>query len=344
MLGLYLNVVLTVLGFLSLASGISFFITERENSSYRKFVFSIGLFVFFIDFGYSMMGFTPNLTAAYFFRLIGLFAIDSSLIIHFIFLTEELKMKQGFKWTLLSFFFCYLLLDLVIFGSPATDKFVRYDFYTASQRVNLKNHLFHYTFIAVVAVTLLINGIRWYRSKTTKRDKKFVLQIIAVESCLAFSAVPDVVKSFFAMKYPAFPYSLAFSVVYFAIWFGCKRHILYIPTVKNVSQEIFYSVDVPILIFDMTGTMNLCNPCASRTLEITPVTSYTFRTLFTLSDVAFLRLLTRAKQGAGFEVSTQIKAAGQDCTLSLSIQHDNTDEPFCIICTVLMNNDKEVAQ
>ncbi len=338
MLGLILNILLACLGTLALSAGIAFRIQEKDSGYYGDYVFVFGLAVFLTCFGYAIMGVTADLRYAFIPRLVGLYGIDSFLLAELAFLLTELNVKKGRKGIVYGFFDLFILLDLVIFGRPSTLNYIRYDFHTAYEN-NISNaFFFHYSYIIIICITLLFHGVKWYKTKKAKRDKRFVMKVIMANLVLLFASFPDMFNLSFVHKYPTVSYSVALFIVYFCFWLANKRHILFTPTIRNVSQEIFYSVDVPVLIIDMEGKVNLFNPCAEKSLSITDKSDLTLRSLFTLTDVEFLRMLFLAKSGKNIRKETKIRSRCKPCILSLSTKLDYAGEPFCIICTVLAND------
>ena len=345
MRGIYLNLILACLAVLALTAGISFFVSEKESGHTRIAMLCLGIDTFFICMGYAVMGFMPNVDYAYIPRLAGLCAIDIFLLIELAFLSVEVKFKQSIQIFVLGFFILYAVLDIIIFGRPSAIIYVRYDFHTAYENVpNGGAFAFHYSYVSAIAIALMIHGVHWYKGKKLKRDKQFVVELILANFVILFAAFPDMFKGAFSTEHPTFSYSVAFAAVCFSFWFAIKQHNLFSPTVKNVSREIFHSLNVPILIFDMDGIAHSFNSCAQKSLHITEGESPTLRTIFTLSDVETLHLLARAKNGGTLQKETKIKEKGKEkdketteksCTIHLTTKLDNVGEPFCIICTVL---------
>ena len=91
MFGIILNVILFSIGFLALVTGIAFLLQERENGYTALYVFFFSVTVALTCIGYSIMGFMPNLNYAFIPRLVGLFGIDSFLIVELSFLLFELN-------------------------------------------------------------------------------------------------------------------------------------------------------------------------------------------------------------------------------------------------------------
>ena len=333
MLGIILNLILVALGTLALSAGLSFRLQEREFRQLGNYAAVFALMTFLTCTGYALMGFTADVRYAFIPRLVGLYGIDTFLLTELAFLLTELKSKKIKEYIVYIVGVLYVLLDLLIFGRPSTLTYVRYDFHTAYENRITGAFFFHYGYIGVIFIALLIHGVQWYKSKRAKRDKQFAAEVILVNFVLVLAAVPDLLNLNFAKKYPTFSYCTAEFVIYISFWFALKSHIKFTPTVRNVSQDIFHSVDVPILIFDLDGNASLFNPCAENALRIEG--KPTLRSIFTLSDVETLRLLARAKRGEGGKIAAKVKATGADCTLSCAIRLDNAGEPFCIIGTVL---------
>ncbi len=349
MLGIVFNLILASLAVLALAAGISFFLQEPETGYLRGYILLFGVSVFFICAGYSIMALMPETEYAFIPRLIGLYGVDVFLLIELAFLTMELRMRQGYRGVILGFFVLYLLFDLILFGKPSALHYVRYDFHTAYENRMDGSFIFHYSYVIAICIVLVIYGVKWYQSKKIKRDKQFALEIIVVNLALLCAAFPDMFNLAFARKYPTFSFCLAYAFIHFSFWLAVKRHIMFAPTVKNVSQEIFYSVDVSVLIIGMDGSINLFNPKAEHECGIGDGTELNLRGVFDLSDVETLRLLAHAKKSLGGVCETRVKANGKVCRIHCAIRLDNNGEPFCIIGTVLfplkiLSDAKEIEQ
>lgn len=338
MLGLYLNVALFCFGILALFSGISFFVQDKESRIYGRYAIVFGIMTFCTCTGYAVMGFSPDARYAFIPRLVGLYGIDTFLLTEFAFTLTELKAKKRTEYISYGVGCLYVLLDLIIFGRSNSITYIRYEYHTAYEHIISAPYLFHYSYISIIIVILLIQGIRWYKSKVITRDKRFSLEVILVNFVLLFVSIPEIFHLNFAKKYPTFSYSFGIFVIYVSILFLFKQHDSFNPTVKNVSKDIFYAVDVPVLIFSPDGKVNLFNPCAQKELGIDEGKEHTLRSIFSLTDVETLRLIALIKQGNGGRKETKIKANEMPCTLSYSVRLDNTGEPFCVVCTVLQRN------
>lgn len=335
MLGLYLNIILFCAGVIALILGIAFLVKDNDTRYFGGYAAVFGMLTFCTCTGYAVMGLSPNQKYIFIPRIIGLYGIDSFLLAEFAFTLSEMKAKKVTEYICYAVGDLYILLDLIIFGRSASIKYIRYEYHTAYEHIISGPYLFHYSYITIIVIILMIFGIKWYKSKVLTRDKRFSMGVVLVNFVLLFVSIPEMFHLDFAKKYPTFLYCFGIFVIYISIWFLFKHHISFTPTVKNVSQEIFYAVDVPIIIFSTDGKVNLFNPCAKNTLQVSEDENQNLRTLFTLSDVETLRLLALSRQGKAGHKETKIKATGQPCTLSYSVKFDDAGEPFCVICSVL---------
>ena len=334
MLGVFLNMILFSLGMLSISTAFTFYIKEKDNFIIKGYILLFGIAVFFICVGYSVMGIIPDTTKVWIPRIIGLYGIDLFMLLELAYLSRDLKMKVTLRAILLGFFALLVLFDLLIFGRPSSLRYVRYPLYTAYENLGDMGYRLHYLFILIIAITLIFMAVKWYKSKIVKRDKAFILEVVWANFVILFASIPDIFHTHFSSKYPAFGYSAAFTFVYFSWWFACRWHISFTPSVKNVCQEIFYTIDIPILIFDMEGHINTFNPKAASAFDLQEGKLTGLRDLFTFTDVETLRLLKQAKEGNGGQYSTTVKKNGESCVISTSVKFDYAGEVLCIIGTV----------
>lgn len=343
MLGIFLNLLMVASGSLALATSISFFIHEPESGYIRGYTLHFGSAIFMICTGYVFMAFTENLNYAYIPRFFGLAGIDLFLIIELSFLLRELNIRNSFHFMIIACLLLYFIFDMLIFGSKNALNYVRYNSCTAYENTGDGKFAFHYIFMLIMACILFYFGIKWYKSKKIHRDKVFALEVICANFIVIFATIPDVMHSVFSAKYPTFPYSIALSFVYFSWWFACRWHITYRPNVKNVSRQVYDTLDIPILIFDMDGNVCIQNPCATKKFNISEGEHPSIRDLFAFSDVETMVFLKNAREGTGEKTSVRMKTTNQLCVLTTNVQFDNAGEPFCIIGAVFQGIEEQEA-
>ena len=335
MLGLYLNLILLVIAAFELAFGILFIIREKEKSYARNFIPFFTVFAVMVCGGYSIMGISPDVSKAFIPRFIGLWGVDALMLTDLSFLLFDMNYKKILKCIVIGICTLFSLFDLIIFGNKKVCNYTRLEYYTIFETMDKKAYMFHYAFLIFTSILLFILFYSWYKSKSITREKRFVNRII-IANCIVNSAIfLDISGSSFTEKYPAF-FCCISSALYYLIWMvAIHRKLSFSMTLKNVSEGIFDSIQVPILIFSNDGKISLYNPCAQKSLFISKTDSLFLRDLFSLTDVEELRLLAKTKSGENYQLKTAVKASGKPCLLKCSVETDHSGEFFCVIGTVL---------
>lgn len=334
MLGVYLNLILFAFAVLSLTAGIRFLIT-KNSIEMRLFIFLLSISAFMVNCGYSIMGFTANTEYAFIPRFCGLFGIDSFLFLELIYLLLDMKVKKILRYIPISFFSIFAFLDLLLHGSKDSFTYIRHDLYTTYEIQNVTHHIFHCTYVVMIAILLFLLALKAYQKASFKRDKKFMLYVIAANYFVLITAIPDLTGNVLFEKCPSFIYCTGFSFIFFMCYYQIKRRASFLPSVENVSKEIFHMIEVPILIFDMNGTLDLCNSSAEHSLKIENDTVNNLRTLFNLTDVESLHIMAKAKRAESGVQKTSIKSTNENCSITYFVKLDFMGDPFCLIVTVL---------
>lgn len=335
MLGLYLNLLLLAIAAFELAFGIFFRVREKEKSYARTFIPFFTVFAVMVCGGYSIMGISPDTDNAFIPRFIGFSGIDALMLTELSFLLFDINIKKIVKYIVIGICSLFSIFDLIIYGNKDVCIFNRLEHYTIFETADKKAYLFHYAFLIVTSILLFVLFYFWYKSKTIKREKRFVNRIIMANCIVNLAILIDVAGSSFSEKYPAF-FSCISSAFYYLIWMvAIHRKLSFSMTLENVSKGIFDTIQVPILIFSDDGKVSLYNPYAQKTLFITKTDSLYLRDLFSLSDVEELRLLAKTKRGENYQMKTAVKANGKSCLVKCSVEKDHSGEFFCVIGTVL---------
>ena len=284
------------------------------------------------------MGFMVNENWAFIPRLIGYFGIDTFLILEIEFVLYDMSKKTNVRYVPLGCLIVYEIFDMIICGRPHALNYTRNEYYTFYQNSNLSIHFFHYSFILTCAVALITLAILWFKQKTIRREKNFIVTISLSHIFVFIASVCDFLnaKPFYNLRTFAFCAGIAF--VFFIWYVSTKKFSKFIPSVENVSKEVFYTIDVPIVIFDLEGTIKVCNPAASNKFhtidESVDENKINLRDFFTFSDVATMHLLSRSKNAMSGRYQTTIKTTGEPCFLTCFVKLDYTGDPFCVIGTI----------
>ena len=339
MFGYILHIILVIFGIIVLTTGISLHVSEvNKNQSGTIFIIFFALFAAFTCLGYGLVGIWPDLSTIYIPRFFGFWGIDAFLLTELSYGLIDLKYRRTILYALIGSSTIYALFDLILNDTKSAVIYTQQEFYTTFEP-NTSNHLlFHYTFLIVIAICLIILSILWYKSKKTKFEKNFVMKIIFSNYVLLFSGIPYVFQTKTSQLCPAFSFAMGFVFVYF-MWYSAIKKIISIDVnVKNISQQIFNSIDVPVIILSLEGKISLSNPYAKEQFKIENEQNTFITDLFSLSDVEQLRLLKKAKNGEDYQLIVREKKSDINYLLKCSVKFDYVGDPFCIICTALSQN------
>ena len=326
--------ILFSLGLVSFAFALSFYLQKNGYLYTRVFTLLLGIAIFLACAGHSIVAWTADARAAFIPHIVGLFGIDTLLFLELTFLFYDMKTKRSRAILALSFFAAFELLDISFHIAKNSYIYISKLLYTTYELKNIFSHIFHYSYIVAIAIALLIFSIRWHKSKTLAREKKFTLRVIWANLLILVFDILNMAGVTVFDQSPNFPYCAAATIVFFIWYLQVKKHSSFALSVQNVSKEVFYTIDVPILIFDMAGNLDLYNAAAGWILKIDGKKKNTLRDLFALTDVDALRLLTKAKRSFSGRIESSVKMTNEKCAASYFVKLDYTGEPFCLIMTV----------
>ena len=335
MLGFYLNLLLIVIGILELATGIFVRIQEKDSSDFREFIPTFTFFSTMICCGYGLMGIMPDVSKAYIPRFFGLWGCLGLLLTEFSVIIYDKNISKIAKFVIVNIPSLFGFVDLFLYGQKGVNNYIRHDFYNTFELADKRFAIFNYGYLMFLGILLLVMSVRWYKTKTIKREKRFVAQIILSNFIMLFCVIPVYFPERFFLKYPTIPYCFAFAVNFF-IWIrALKKKLSFTMTIKNVSEGIFYTIDIPIIIFSVAGKISLYNQNAQNFLELKELDNVSIRDVFNISDVEELRIKTKANRGEDYQIKTSVKSTGTHCLLRCSVKMDYAGEPYCIIGTIL---------
>ncbi len=335
MLGFYLNLLLIAIGILELSTGLFVRFQEKESSDFREFIPVFTFFSTMICCGYGLMGIMPDVSKAYIPRFFGLWGCLGLLLTEFSVTIFDMNIKKITKHIIIQIPSIFGFIDLFLYGQKSVNSYIRHDFYNTFELADKKFALFNYAYLIILGILLLIMTVRWYKRKTIKREKRFVAQIILSNFIVLLAVFPVFFPDRVAVKYPTIPYCFAFSVNFF-IWIrALKKKLSFNMTLKNVSEGIFYTIDLPIIIFSADGRISLYNPNAQNFLELKELDNVFIRDIFNITDVEEMRIKTKANRGEEYQLKTSVKSTEKQCLLRCSVKMDYAGEPYCIIGTIL---------
>lgn len=337
MAGFFINILLIALAFFELAWGILFMCKERNPSNSWKFLPSFIFFSVLICAGYGLMGIIPDVSKAYIPRFFGLWGCVGLLITEFSYIVFDLNTPRVPLIISTGFASLWGFLDLAAYGGKDVLNYIRNDFYNTMEVVKNSVHVFHYIFLSFIGAALIILSVKWYKSKRTKRERRSIVRIIIANYIVLFATLPDIFSKNNSSIYSTASFCIALSINFFMWISAIQQKFVFSMSTKNVSQEIFDSIDVPIIIFSETGEISLYNPSAQEFLGIKVAQKVSIRDIFQISDVEQMRLLNKAKHGEDYLLKLPDNKDEKTYILKSSVKLDYAGEPYCIIGTILPN-------
>ena len=337
MFGFFINIILIALAFFELAWGISLMCKERNSSNSWKFLPSFIFFSVMICAGYGLMGIIPDVSKAYIPRFFGLWGCVGLLLTEFSYIVFDLNTPRVPLIISTGFASLWGFLDLAAYGGKDVLHYVRNDFYNTMEVAEHSVHIFHYIFLSVIGAALMILSVKWYKSKRTKRERRSIVSIIIVNYIVLFATLPDIFAKNASQIYSTASFCIALSINFFMWIRAIQQRLVFNMSAKNVSEGIFASIDVPIIIFSETGEISLYNPSAQKFLKLKDSQKVSVREVFQISDVEQMRLLNKAKHGEDYLLKLPDDTSERTYILKSSVKLDYAGEPYCIIGTILPN-------
>ena len=337
MFGFFINLFLVAVAVFEFAWGIRIFIKEKDFLRVKIFIPVFTVFSVMICGGYGLMGILPEITYAYIPRFFGLWGCVALFLTEFAYIIFDLNTKRITQYITIGISCLWGILDLVIYGEKHVLNYIHHDYYNTMEMAIRSAHVFHYIFLGVLGSVLLVLTVKWYKTKKIKRERKFVAHIIIANYIVLFATIPDIFLVNRSFKYPTVSFCIALAINFFVWMSALQQKLSFNMSVKNVSEGIFDTIDVPIIIFSESGRISLYNPSAQKFLGLKDSENISIRDIFHISDVEEMRLLAKAKKGEDYLLKSTSNTNGKMCLLKCYVKLDFAGEPYCIIGTILTN-------
>ena len=335
MFGFFINLLLVVIAAFELAWGIHIFLYVKEIALSRNFIATFTFFSVMICAGFGIMGIIPDVSKAYIPRFFGIWGCVALFLTEFSYILFDMNTPKLTQYIGIGVSTVWGIMDVVIYGQRRVNNYIHYDFYNTMETAYRPAHIFHYVFLGVLGAILLVLSVKWYKSKKIKREKRFVVHIIIANYIVLFATLPDIFSVNGTLKYPNIPYCLALGVNFFVWMKALKQNLSFRMSLKNVSEGIFYTIDVPVILFSTEGIISLYNPSAKEILALEDSKTTNIHDVLRISDVEEMRLFAKARHGENYELKALCYATNKMCLLKCSVKLDYVGEPYCIIGTIL---------
>lgn len=330
---LYVNILLLMAGAVSIQLGASFLKREKHTRGFFKYsVFLLALGNGLCLTGYSIMSISTNLEYAYIFRVIGLIGINIYLVAEIILITSCLNFSKFAEYLIAIIAFLASGFDVIIYGNRETDKFIRYETFTSYTRVDPYRHIFHYTYLIVLALCLILISIVWAKNSKYRREKRLILYAYISNIILICSTIPDVVKIVVDIPFAHIFYCMGICIAFAVFYTAANDYMAFYITVNSISKDIFSTLATGLLIFDTNYHLNLSNEYANKLLGLDKEPErIRLKEIFKLKSGEPLKMFQAATEGDALDYRLTSEVTGKVILVNFSCKMDKNNEPMCFI-------------
>lgn len=330
---IYIYIIILIAGVTSIHLGVSFFNRERHTRGFFKY--SVGLLALGCGFcctGYGLMALSINIKLAYYFRVVGLIGIDLYLIAEIILVTSCLNFSKVAEIFIIGLTSMAAIFDVVIYGAPETDTFVRHAGYTSYVRSDPYRHLFHYTYIVVLGICMFLIAIVWALSVKYNREKRLVFFAFLSNTILVLSSIPDLIKTKYDISTASLFYCTGIFFAFVVFFLAANNYMAFYITVNSISRDIFSTLGTGLLVFDTNYHLNLSNEYANKLLGLDKEPHrIRLKEIFCLQPGEPRAMFEKATEGIAIDYRLTAEVTGKVTLVNFSCKMDRNNQPMCFI-------------
>ena len=330
---IYINIFLLIAGATSIHLGSSFLKRESNTKGFFKYsVFLLSLGNGLCSMGYSIMSMSPNLTAAYYFRVLGLTGIDIYILAEIILVTSCLGISKPTEIFIILVTSSACLLDIIIYGHPDTNLFYRYDGYTIYLSNDPYRYFFHISYIVVITICLLTIGTVWFRRSVYDRDKRFVFLAFLSNIIFAISSAPDFFASMHDIPFMHVFYCSGIFIAFVVFFVAANDYMVFYITINSISRDIFSTLGAGLLVFDTNYHLNLSNEYAKKLLGLDKEPHrIRLREIFDLPSGEPMKMFEQAQDGIPIDYRLTANVTNKVTLVNFTCKMDKNNQPMCYI-------------
>ncbi|MCQ2506221.1 MAG: response regulator [Lachnospiraceae bacterium] len=333
-MGFLVNVGLIIAGTWCISAGVSFsFREKRSGNRYRFFILFLGIAAGIWNYGYAIMGmnFSPYWIRTG--RMIGLFGCLFYIMWLIIMLSYVVRIKRIFRNLMIFIQIPLGIWDVIAYTNPKHRDFFWQDGRTAY--VNNGTYIedtLHGIYIALCFLVVFIIAIVWLTSNKTREGKTFVRVSVYSHLIMMLSIIPDTVLP--KMGYPSFPSScLGVAVTYLIVWHTANSYNGFSVTVSNVSNSIFETSNLHILVYDLKQNLCISNKSAQKFFHIRSKRARLYD-LFEMSEKEANILFNSALNESVRNYRAVTRVGGVNVSLAFGVARQKHNVPYGIIMFV----------
>lgn len=329
----YINIFLIIAGTTSIHMGCGFLKRERNTKGFFKYaVFLLSLGCGLSCMGYALMSLTPNLTHAYYFRVIGLIGIDIYILAEIVLVTSCLNISKVAEVFIIFVSFLAIMLDIFIYGHPDTNTFFRYKNYTIYVSNDPYRYLFHMSYLVLIAICLISIGVFWALHVKYRRDKQLVLYAFISNIIFAISSVPDFFVTMHDVPYMHLFYCIGLFLAFIVFFVSANDYMVFYITVNSISRDIFSTLGAGLLVFDTNYHLNLSNGYADKLLGLDKEPSrIRLKEIFQLESGEPMTMFNKSQEGIAIDYRLTANVTGKVTLVNFSCKMDKNNQPMCYI-------------
>jgi len=331
------NVVLLMISSIVLFIGIQFYINSKVSSNKtRYYVLGYSIFSGLWCLCYGLIGLTDNYTYAMILRAAGVFSINGFSIVEVFLLSSLDTEKKNIRVPVRVFAIILGVVDTVLFANKNVAKFVRVGNWTTwvSNPEYSFARMAHSGIVILYVIIMFFLGVRWYKSNTLKRQKRFILCVFIANFSMLFLTIPDTLLPIFG-RYIVSTSGIGAAICTIVIWYGASILNSFDINVGNIFEKIYRFIDAGVLVFDMDHNLVLSNPFGEKLIANQKQgEKLGLGDLFYVDEEQMQEFFNDTANGI---VSGRFEAISDHKMYSLknTVLMDDYDEPYCYLCVLL---------
>lgn len=325
--GMFLSVALLLVAAIPANLGISYFLREK-HSNLRVSLLFLGISAAVWSFGYGMVGITETIEQAQIFRMIGLAGVDGFVVGEVVMYLFRARILPKTKYAVLIAYTDLALLDWVYFSSPEVDEFYKLGDWMTWRALYSPYRTYHYIFIVISALCMLVFSTFWFRKLHFQRDRQFVKNLYFSNFALIFTTLPDTFLNLtLGVSFPTSAFGGALTLYF--IWLAATRSSAFDLSVQNLNRFLMNAVNIGIFVFDMEGKLCIYNKYVQDHFDTGELLHKSPGEIFRLQDEN--SLLLRAMKEEAFSINARTIDNKSGYNLNISPALDRNKEPYAII-------------
>lgn len=267
MMDIYLTWIMIALGTVSLVLGVHTIVQEEKNVAANWYLLFVG--VSSTVWSYGMAFFTLQTTAegAALWRSIYLIGVFGLIISATMLCGVWLNVPRKFQWAVNIFSVVGALATYPFLRVPEACIFIRTKYGMSYSPQPFPGKEFYFSYLAGIALLLCLEVIYCLVRHKRKRELIMAISCIFILLLLGGSLISNIFSS--STDAPAFPSSVMIQSVEIIFIYVISRRIrINNISLRNLADDIYASVSVPVLVTNEKGKVKICNAAGLQFFDL----------------------------------------------------------------------------